>query len=75
MIPVFTRKQEMGLIVSLLSECCVRCKILLSIADQHVTQSNHQDLAERLAHLELLTRRINCSLAACVVALTAEPPA
>ena len=45
MIPIFTRKQEMGIVASLFTECCVRCKILLSIADQDVTQSNHDDLA------------------------------
>ena len=45
------------MITSLLIECCVRCKSALAIADRDVTQGNHDDLAERLADLELLTRR------------------
>ena len=47
----------MGIVASLFTECCVRCKILLSIADRDVTQDSHNELAERLANLELLTRR------------------
>ena len=49
----------MGIVVSLFSECCVRCKVLLSIADRDVTQDSHNELAERLANLELLTRRFH----------------
>ena len=49
----------MGIVVSLFSECCVRCKVLLSIADREMTQDNHDELAERLANLELLTRRFH----------------
>ena len=47
----------MGAVASMLNECCVRCKSALAIADQAVTQGNHDELAERLAHVELLTRR------------------
>ena len=47
----------MGLIASLLNDCCVRCKSALAIADLDVTQDSHADFAERLANLELLTRR------------------
>ena len=49
----------MGIITSMLQNCCVRCKVLLSIADRDVTQDSHNELAERLAHLELLTRRFH----------------
>ena len=47
----------MGAVTSMLQNCCVRCKVLLSIADRDVTQDSHDELAERLANLELLTRR------------------
>ena len=56
MIPIY-QKQQMGLIVSLLNDCCMRCKSTLAIADRDVTQDSHDELAERLANLELLTRR------------------
>ena len=65
----------MGIVASLLAECCVRCKVLLSIADRDVTQDSHDELAERLAHLELLTRRYQLQPGGRVAALTAEPPA
>ena len=47
----------MGIVASLLHDCCVRCKSALAIADRDVTQGNHDELAECLANLELLTRR------------------
>ena len=49
----------MGIVTSMLQNCCVRCKVLLSIADREMTQDNHDELAERLANLELLTRRFH----------------
>ena len=49
----------MGIVTSMLQNCCVRCKVLLSIADRDVTQDSHDELAERLANLELLTRRFH----------------
>ena len=49
----------MGIVVSLFYECCVRCKVLLSIADREMTQDSHDELSERLEHLELLTRRFH----------------
>ena len=49
----------MGIVTSMLQNCCVRCKVLLSIADRDVTQDSHNELAERLANLELLTRRFH----------------
>ena len=47
----------MGIVAFLLHNCCMRCKSTLAIADRDVTQDSHDELAERLAHLELLTRR------------------
>ena len=47
----------MGAVVSMLQNCCMRCKSALAIADRDVTQDSHAELAERIAHLELLTRR------------------
>ena len=55
--PIFTGKQEMGGVASMLQNCCMRCKSALAIADRDVTQDSHDELAERLAHLELLTKR------------------
>ena len=49
----------MGIVTSMLQNCCVRCKVLLSIADREMTQDSHDELAERLANLELLTRRFH----------------
>ena len=47
----------MGAVASMLHNCCVRCKTALVIADRDETQGNHEELQERLANLELLTRR------------------
>ena len=55
--PIFTGNKEMGTVVSMLQNCCMRCKSALAIADRDVTQDSHNELAERLANLELLTRR------------------
>ena len=49
----------MGAVTSMLQNCCVRCKVLLSIADREMTQDSHDELSERLEHLELLTRRFH----------------
>ena len=57
--PIFTGKQEMGGVASMLQNCCMRCKSALAIADRDVTQESHDELAERLAHLELLTKRFH----------------
>ena len=57
MISTFYKKTKMGVRMSLLKECCVSCKFALAIDDRDVTESNHDDLAMRLANLELLTRR------------------
>ena len=47
----------MGAVASMLQNCCMRCKGALAIADRDVTQGSYDEMAERLANLELLTRR------------------
>ena len=38
----------MGMITSMLQNCCVRCKVLLSIADRDMTQDSHDELSQRI---------------------------
>ena len=54
--PIFISEKEMGAAPAMFGDLCVCVRKVLSVPERHDVQTQHDDLRERLARMELLTQ-------------------
>ena len=55
--PIFIFQEEMGASAAVLHDMCACVRKVLSVPECRDVQMQHDELVERLAHMEVLTRR------------------